>query len=142
MLPVIIAFIIMKLASHKFPQLARTTKSIDTLYIELPTTYDTVDVSRIGKDFKRIVFDKFSQPNYHASSGISLDVKRSSSFAIANENITAKIIKKTMVVSSLSDSLQGEKNNFLKRHDFFVVRKNADSCFFYSSKCEYLGLAE
>lgn len=110
----------------------------DSIFIQLPAKYDTLNVSFIGSDFFRIVFDKFSQKSYTAPEGTSLDVQRKVSFVYAATEVPAGIAHKMIDLSVVSDSLLTSSRAFFRRHNFFVVITKKDTCYFYRAKGEYM----
>jgi hypothetical protein len=110
----------------------------DSIYIKLPIRYDTLNVSFIGSDFRRIVFDKFSQKSYTAPEGTSLDVQRVASFAYPEAKISPNVARRIIGLSALSDSLLQTHRSFFRNHTFFVIITRSDTCYFYKAKGEYM----
>jgi hypothetical protein len=110
----------------------------DSLFIQLPTKYDTLNISYLKMNVTRIVLDRFSQKNYTAPDGISLDVRRQPSFKLLRSNLGQQFKNKIVDISILSDSLRVSNGSYLKRHQFFVMIYKNDSIYFYNVRGEYL----
>ncbi|TDW96837.1 hypothetical protein [Dinghuibacter silviterrae] len=110
----------------------------DSVFIKLPEHYDTLNVSFIGKNISRIVFDKFSQKTYTAPEGTSLDVQRTASFAYPSNGLPESVVQKIVDLKAISDSVQRAPHTFFHRHTFFLIITRQDTCYFYHAKGEYL----
>lgn len=110
----------------------------DSIFIRLPSHYDTLNVSFIGKGFTRIVIDRFSQKIYTAKEGTRLDAQRTPSFSHPLSHIPPQIQRKTIDLAGLSDSLSLSPRHFLSSHTFFIILTRNDTAYFYKAKGTYM----
>jgi hypothetical protein len=110
----------------------------DSIYITLPTTYDTINVNYVGNTFFRAVFDKYSQFNYNAPEGLILDVQRSANYTVSRSDLNEDFWASIQSITMISDSLLLKKRDFLRHHQFFVVVATSDSVSFHKARGEYL----
>lgn len=119
-------------------EIRQSNQEFDTLYIKLPVAYDTVDVRMNNPAIKAAIFDKYSQKDYRAPQGLSLDIQRHASFKIKNSIVPVKIESHIIDIPIMSDSLRISRGAFLHRHQFFVIFFQNDSVYFHKARGEYL----
>jgi hypothetical protein len=138
LLPIIIIVFLMKMVSHKNIKVNQAHAKLDTIYVGLPSHYDTVDIRFMNSNMTSIVVDKWHAKDFLASGAVSFDVYRESDFKFFSREVPISIKKHTIGISQLSDSLTLSRQDFFKRHTFFVIVSRQDTCFFYKATGNYM----
>lgn len=138
LLPIIIIVFLMKMGSHKNIKLTQAHTKLDTIYVGLPSHFDTVDVKARNPDITCIVLDKNDLKGYVAPGIVSFDIPRSPSFKDLCLTISFYVRQRQIGYSQLSDSLTHSRQTFFKRHIFYVIISRQDTCFFYKATGNYM----
>jgi len=115
-----------------------SSDGIDTIYVELPMNYDTVDVRFLNPNITSFVADRWHLQNFKAPGAMSFDFAREADFKVLRKEIPYRIRMKIIDFGQISDILILYKRDFFKRHIFYVVISKNDTCFFYHAKGEYM----
>jgi hypothetical protein len=126
------------LEHQKMDRLGQIGTNLDTIIIKLPGHFDTVDVRKNNPNIIAAIFDKYSQKDYRAPHGFSLDIQRNREFSQVKSYLTDSMQRRILGIGAVSDSLRLTNGAFLKRHEFFVMYYRKGSVDFHRARGEYL----
>lgn len=120
----------MKYILLALPLLVQRVHAQDSIYVKLPSHFDTVNVRRNYPNFICAVFDKMDLPGFSLDGTISF-------YFNPNRSLKAWACK-PISYKSLSDSLSLSPHHFLKSHTFFLILIKNDTAYFYKAKGDYM----
>ena len=138
LIPAIVAFLLLKLLSHKSSSINQGRNVDDTVFVQVPEKFDTAHIKYSNPGVTRVVLEKHNFDGFEAKGAATFDINWTPDFAIKCENESRSVAARSIAAYQLSDSVSMAGRAFFKRHTFFVIISKQDTCFFYKAVGNYM----